>query len=66
MTEITDYLGLGRYEDWDEEQRISFHAELNNRRPLLPAHFKPSADTAEVLATCKKSPPRRRRRWAPM
>jgi phosphoenolpyruvate carboxylase len=59
MTEITDYLGLGRYEDWDEEQRISFlMRELSNRRPLLPAHFKPSADTAEVLATCAKSPPR--------
>lgn len=55
MTEITDYLGLGRYEDWDEEQRISFLTrELSNRRPLLPAHFKPSADTAEVLATCKE------------
>ncbi|ROM75865.1 phosphoenolpyruvate carboxylase [Pseudomonas brassicacearum] len=55
MTEITDYLGLGRYEDWNEEQRISFLLEeLNNRRPLLPAHFKPSADTAEVLATCRE------------
>lgn len=55
MTEITDYLGLGRYEDWSEEQRISFLLEeLNNRRPLLPAHFKPSADTAEVLATCRE------------
>ncbi|MBD0703185.1 MULTISPECIES: phosphoenolpyruvate carboxylase [unclassified Pseudomonas] len=55
MTEITDYLGLGRYEDWREEQRISFLLEeLNNRRPLLPAHFKPSADTAEVLATCRE------------
>ncbi|MBV4460094.1 phosphoenolpyruvate carboxylase [Pseudomonas sp. COR58] len=55
MTEITDYLGLGRYEEWGEEQRIEFLTrELNNRRPLLPAHFKPSADTAEVLATCKE------------
>ncbi|MBT2295390.1 phosphoenolpyruvate carboxylase [Pseudomonas fluorescens] len=55
MTEITDYLGLGRYEDWSEEQRIGFLLqELNNRRPLLPAHFKPSADTAEVLATCRE------------
>jgi phosphoenolpyruvate carboxylase len=55
MTEITDYLGLGRYEDWDEEQRISFLTrELSNRRPLLPAYFRPSADTAEVLATCKE------------
>ncbi|SEM33967.1 Phosphoenolpyruvate carboxylase, type 1 [Pseudomonas sp. ok272] len=55
MTEITDYLGLGRYEDWDEAARIRFlMAELHNRRPLLPAHFKPSADTAEVLATCRE------------
>ena len=55
MTEITDYLGLGRYEDWDEEARISFlMKELANRRPLLPGYFKPSADTAEVLNTCKE------------
>lgn len=55
MTEITDYLGLGRYEDWSEEERIAFlMRELNNRRPLLPAYFKPSADTAEVLATCRE------------
>ncbi|WP_323154228.1 phosphoenolpyruvate carboxylase [Pseudomonas alvandae] len=55
MTEITDYLGLGRYEEWNEEQRIGFLLdELNNRRPLLPPHFKPSADTAEVLATCRE------------
>ncbi|CRM00285.1 phosphoenolpyruvate carboxylase [Pseudomonas sp. 24 R 17] len=55
MTEITDYLGLGRYEDWDEDARISFlMKELANRRPLLPSYFKPSADTAEVLNTCKE------------
>jgi phosphoenolpyruvate carboxylase len=55
MTEITDYLGLGRYEDWSEEERIAFlMREQNNRRPLLPAYFKPSADTAEVLATCRE------------
>ncbi|MFK0095256.1 phosphoenolpyruvate carboxylase [Pseudomonas sp. NPDC090592] len=55
LTEITDYLGLGRYADWDEERRIEFlQAELKNRRPLLPAHFKPQADTAEVLATCRE------------
>jgi phosphoenolpyruvate carboxylase len=67
MTEITDYLGLGRYEDWDEEQRISFlMRELSNRRPLLPAHFKPSADTAEVLATCREIAAAPGPRWAPM
>jgi len=55
LSEITDYLGLGRYADWNEEQRIEFlQAELNNRRPLLPAHFKPQADTAEVLNTCRE------------
>ena len=55
MTEITDYLGLGRYEDWTEEDRLTFlMRELANRRPLLPAWFKPSADTAEVLATCRE------------
>ncbi|MGY2289067.1 phosphoenolpyruvate carboxylase [Pseudomonas sp. SDO528_S397] len=55
VTEITDYLGLGRYEDWDEEARIRFLTqELANRRPLLPGYFEPSADTAEVLNTCKE------------
>lgn len=55
MTEITDYLGLGRYEDWDEEARLIFlMRELANRRPLLPGYFKPGADTAEVLATCRE------------
>ncbi|WP_300635019.1 phosphoenolpyruvate carboxylase [Pseudomonas sp.] len=55
MTEITDYLGLGRYEDWDEDARVSFlTAELTNRRPLLPGYFEPSPDTAEVLNTCRE------------
>jgi phosphoenolpyruvate carboxylase len=54
MAEITDYLGVGHYDQWDEQQRLEFlQRELNNRRPLLPSHFQPSADTAEVLATCR-------------
>lgn len=54
LAEITDYLGIGHYEQWDEQQRLAFlQGELNNRRPLLPAHFQPSAETAEVLATCR-------------
>ncbi len=54
LAEITDYLGLGHYDKWDEEQRLDFlQRELDNRRPLLPPHFKPSAETAEVLATCR-------------
>jgi phosphoenolpyruvate carboxylase len=55
LNEITDYLGLGHYAEWDEEARLKFLlAELDNRRPLLPTHFKPSAETAEVLATCRE------------
>jgi phosphoenolpyruvate carboxylase len=54
MAEITDYLGLGNYAEWDEEQRLEFLLrELDNRRPLLPSHHRPSAETAEVLATCR-------------
>jgi phosphoenolpyruvate carboxylase len=55
MSEITDYLGLGRYGEWDEEARLAFLLqELENRRPLLPGHFKPSGETEEVLATCRE------------
>ncbi|WNF45715.1 phosphoenolpyruvate carboxylase [Pseudomonas sp. SG20056] len=55
MSEITDYLGLGRYAEWDEEERLAFLLqELENRRPLLPGHFKPSGETEEVLATCRE------------
>jgi phosphoenolpyruvate carboxylase len=55
MSEITDYLGLGRYAEWDEEARLAFLLqELENRRPLLPGHFKPSGETEEVLATCRE------------
>jgi len=54
LAEITDYLGIGRYDQWDEQQRLDFlQRELNNRRPLLPPHFQPSEETAEVLATCR-------------
>ncbi|WCD79266.1 phosphoenolpyruvate carboxylase [Pseudomonas solani] len=54
LAEITDYLGLGDYAAWDEDARLAFlQRELDNRRPLLPPHHKPSAETAEVLATCR-------------
>ncbi len=55
LSEITRYLELGDYQDWDEEQRIAFlQQELKNRRPLLPSCFQPEPDTAEVLATCRE------------
>ena len=54
IDEITRYLGLGSYLQWDESARIEFLLrELDNPRPLLPVHFCATADTAEVLATCR-------------
>ncbi|QIB51124.1 MULTISPECIES: phosphoenolpyruvate carboxylase [Pseudomonas] len=54
LTELTEYLGLGSYQEWDEEQRCEFLlTELHNRRPLLPPQWKPSDEAAEVLATCR-------------
>lgn len=54
LGEITDYLGMGDYQAWDEQQRLDFlQRELNNRRPLLPPHFQASEETAEVLASCR-------------
>ena len=54
MSEITEYLGLGNYAEWDESVRQEFLLEeLASRRPLLPAHYPASPETAEVLATCR-------------
>ncbi|MEP9317552.1 phosphoenolpyruvate carboxylase [Pseudomonas sp. LABIM340] len=54
MSEITEYLGLGNYAEWDESVRQEFLLEeLASRRPLLPANYQASAETAEVLATCR-------------
>ncbi|WP_298716782.1 phosphoenolpyruvate carboxylase [uncultured Oceanisphaera sp.] len=59
LAEITRYLGLGDYADWSEADKQAFLLnELNSRRPLLPrqglpGQWQPSADTKEVLDTCK-------------
>ncbi|MCJ1887671.1 phosphoenolpyruvate carboxylase [Pseudomonas sp. LA21] len=54
MSEITEYLGLGNYAEWDESVRQEFLLEeLASRRPLLPANHQASPETAEVLATCR-------------
>lgn len=54
MAEITEYLGLGNYTEWDESVRQEFLLEeLASRRPLLPANYEASPETAEVLATCR-------------
>jgi phosphoenolpyruvate carboxylase len=49
---VTDYLGLGRYAEWDEPQRLDFLIkELTNRRPLIPHELPASPEVQEVLAT---------------
>ncbi len=54
LDEITRYLGLGSYFEWDEGTRTEFLLrELDNPRPLLPRQFVATPDTAEVLATCR-------------
>ncbi|WP_116474980.1 phosphoenolpyruvate carboxylase [Zobellella maritima] len=54
LAEITRYLGLGDYAGWNESDKQAFLlSELNSRRPLLPRQWQPSADTQEVLDTCR-------------
>lgn len=52
--ELTLHLNMGSYREWSEEQRVEFLLEqLQSKRPLFPAKWPMTADTAEVLATCK-------------
>ena len=54
FSELTEHLQLGDYAEWDEDARCRFLLdELHSRRPLLPPNWQPSADVAEVLATCR-------------
>lgn len=54
LDELTAYLRLGRYSEWSEQQRVDFlKRELDERRPLLPTYWSPSAEAQEVLDTCK-------------
>lgn len=53
FSELTQFLGLGDYAQWDEAQRQAFLLrELDNRRPLIAHNWNPSADVQEVLDTC--------------
>jgi phosphoenolpyruvate carboxylase len=53
LSELTQYLELGDYAQWNEQQRSDFLlSELNNKRPLFPKDWQPSANVQEVLNTC--------------
>jgi phosphoenolpyruvate carboxylase len=54
LSELTRYLGIGDYNAWSEEDKQAFLLqELNSKRPLIPASWKPSAEVQEVLDTCR-------------
>ncbi len=54
IAELTRYLGLDDYESLSEADKQAFLIrELNSRRPLVPLKWQPSADTQEVLETCR-------------
>lgn len=54
IDEMVQYLELGNYREWSEEQRQTFLLDsLESKRPLLPAKWPMSDETAEVLATCR-------------
>lgn len=54
ISELLRYLGLGDYASWSEEEKQAFLIrELASRRPLIPANWSPSPETAEVIDTCR-------------
>ncbi|CAM3811059.1 phosphoenolpyruvate carboxylase [Parendozoicomonas haliclonae] len=54
LSELTRYLGLPDYAEASEEERQAFLlAELNSVRPLISPRWQPSADSQEVLDTCR-------------
>ncbi|MFV0449247.1 MAG: phosphoenolpyruvate carboxylase [Vibrio sp.] len=53
LSELTRYLGIGDYNHWSEQDKISFLTnELSSKRPLLPRDWQPSEQVKEVLDTC--------------
>lgn len=54
LDELTQYLEMGSYRSWNEEQRQAFLLEqLTSKRPLLPAKWPVSDESQEVINTCK-------------
>lgn len=54
LSELTRHLGMGDYNQWTEQDKITFlTTELNSKRPLFPRNWQPSEPVAEVIETCK-------------
>ncbi|WP_210396951.1 phosphoenolpyruvate carboxylase [Motiliproteus sediminis] len=53
FAELCTHYGLGDYSAWSEAEKQTFLLkELQNKRPLLPRDWNPSAEVREVLDTC--------------
>ncbi|WP_413112771.1 phosphoenolpyruvate carboxylase [Thaumasiovibrio sp. DFM-14] len=54
ISELTRYLGLGDYDQWNEQDKVAFLVkELSSKRPLLPRDWQPSQEVQEVIDTCR-------------
>ncbi|KAK9074469.1 hypothetical protein SSX86_007067 [Deinandra increscens subsp. villosa] len=52
LNAVTDYLGMGKYSEWDEAKKLEFLSrELKGKRPLVPPTIEVSSDVKEVLDT---------------
>lgn len=50
LSALTESLGVGDYAQWDEAQRAEWlRNELSNPRPLIPHHWSPDDEVAEVI-----------------
>ncbi|MEH6568771.1 MAG: phosphoenolpyruvate carboxylase [Halioglobus sp.] len=62
LSQLTSFLGLGDYAQWDESEKQEFLLrELQSRRPLIPVKWVPGDDAQEVLASCaviSRQPPK--------
>lgn len=53
IAELLEYLQLGDYRQWSEDERQRFLVrELASTRPLVPRNWQPSDEVREVLDTC--------------
>lgn len=54
FSELTRYLGMGDYNQWNEDDKQAFLLrELTSRRPLIPKNWQPTDEVQEVLDTCR-------------
>ncbi len=53
LSELTQFLELGDYQQWDEQHKQTFLLkELASKRPLVPSDWQQSDAVKEVLDTC--------------